>query len=371
MIVLLVNLEFDPRVADPEELLARYATLTGWADALLAAGVERVAVLQRFRRDVAITRRNIEYVFASALVPMRRTIRRVKPDLVHVNGLGFPIETVVLRIFLPRRAALVVEDHASGAPSTVASVHRYVRRGLLRCVDGFLFTALEQAEPWRTAGLIGAEQRVYAVPEASTALTPIQRQAARQMSRVAGNPAVLWVGRLNANKDPLTVLDGFERSLGQLPAAGLTMVFGDDDLIRDVRARIEQSPTLGRHASLVGRVPHHLMAAFYSAADLFVLGSHHEGSGYALIEALACGAVPVVTNIPSFRAITGNGSIGALWTAGDASSFSAALVTTAERDLVSERARVTEEFRRRLSWPAVGRQALAAYADVIARRAVH
>ena len=58
------------------------------------------------------------------------------------------------------------------------------------------------------------------------------------------------------------------------------------------------------------------MTTFYSAADLFVVGSHHEGSGYALMEACACGAVPVVTGIPTFRLLTGSGSIGALWTPG-------------------------------------------------------
>ena len=49
------------------------------------------------------------------------------------------------------------------------------------------------------------------------------------------------------------------------------------------------------------------------AADLFVLGSHREGSGYSLIEALACGLPPIVTDIPSFRSLTGAGVVGALW----------------------------------------------------------
>ena len=43
------------------------------------------------------------------------------------------------------------------------------------------------------------------------------------------------------------------------------------------------------------------------AADLFVLGSHREGSGYSLIEALACGLPPVVTDIHAFRTLTGCG----------------------------------------------------------------
>ena len=78
------------------------------------------------------------------------------------------------------------------------------------------------------------------------------------------------------------------------------------------------SPALARRVRLVGYVPQEKLPAYYSAADIFVLGSHHEGSGYALIEACACGAVPVVTRIPPFRAITGDGARGALWPPGDA-----------------------------------------------------
>jgi len=43
------------------------------------------------------------------------------------------------------------------------------------------------------------------------------------------------------------------------------------------------------------------MASFYSAADLFVVGSHHEGSGYALMERARADSIPVVTGIPTFR----------------------------------------------------------------------
>ena len=113
---------------------------------------------------------------------------------------------------------------------------------------------------------------------------------------------------------------------------------------------------------LVGAVPHDQMTTFYSAADLFVVGSHHEGSGYALMEACACGAVPVVTDIPTFRLLTGGGSIGALWTPGDAADCARALADVGRRDLDAERARLADHFARELSWDAVGRRALEIYA---------
>ncbi len=110
------------------------------------------------------------------------------------------------------------------------------------------------------------------------------------------------------------------------------------------------------------------MASFYSASDMFVLGSHHEGSGYALIEAVACGCVPVVTNIPSFRAITGNGVLGKTWSPGDIEDCRRALVDAASTDFVAARRSILDYFERELSWVAVAGRARRAYEDVIARK---
>ena len=82
----------------------------------------------------------------------------------------------------------------------------------------------------------------------------------------------------------------------------------------------------------------------------------------------ACGVLPVVTDIPSFRAITAGGSFGALWNAGDSSACADALVKTARSDTDRGQALMAAHFERALSWPAIGRLALAAYRDAFASR---
>ena len=379
-----IDYGLDEGFTDPEALLDRYSTLTGWSEAVAAAGADRVTVVHRFRRNATLTRNGIDYIFCGdeGIGPGRRWTRpgplhhvltRAQPDVVHVNGLNFPVETWLLRRTLHAHAAIVAQDHSNGLPqlhrvSPGASLRHAVWRRCMRVPDGFLFSVAEQANEWRQIGFIARHQPVYQVMETSTAMRPMPRPAARLASGVDGLPSVLWVGRLNANKDPLTILHGFERSLAWLPGATLTMIYSTDDLLPAVRDRLRDSPTLQRRVRLVGRVPPHLMPAFYSAADLFVLGSHHEGSGFSLIEACACGAVPVVTNIPPFRAITADGSLGALWNVGDAAGFARALVEAGQRDLAARRARIQEHFDHSLSWAVVGRQALDAYRDSLARR---
>jgi glycosyltransferase involved in cell wall biosynthesis len=376
--VVQVNYAFDKQLTDPDQLLDRYFTLTGWSDALVRAGAGPVAVVQRFDRDVEVVRNGVDYVFRREAIPAAVAARR--PDVAHVNGLIFPIRTWRLRRALGRAAAVVVQSHSDGGAIGREPELRLLGRAARGAVDAFLFAADEHASAWRQVGLVGRDQPVYQVMPASSTLRPFDtaqgkpfdgaqgkptaRAAAREASGVSGSPAILWVGRLNVNKDPLTVLDAFERALPELPDATLTMIFGTGELLEEVRARIAGSPALSARVRLAGVVPHERMAAFYSAADLFVVGSHHEGSGYSLMEACACGALPVVTDIPTFRLMTGGGAVGALWTPGDAAGCARALGEVSRRDLSTERVRLADHFKRALSWDAVGRRALEIYQEV-------
>ena len=102
-----------------------------------------------------------------------------------------------------------------------------------------------------------------------------------------------------------------------------------------------------------------------NAADIFLLSSHKEVAGFALMEAMACGASPVVSDIPAFRAQTGNGAIGALATAGDAASFAEAILRVAARPREEARATVLAHFARHLSFDAVGARMAAAYRAIL------
>ena len=363
-----VNYAFDNDLSDPDALLDRYATLTGWADALGAAGAKRSAVVQRFHRTARIVRNGVEYRFVERGVA--DAVLTMAPDIVHVNGLGFAARTWWLRRSLPPPVAIVVQNHADTGPMGRAPLARAIGVATRGAVDAFLFAADEHVGRWRRAGFVGPRQRTYQVMEASTALTPIPRAAAAADTGMRGRPAILWVGRLNANKDPLTVLEAFERALATLPEATLTMLYGSSELGDAVGARIARSEALRDRVRLVGAVAHDRIGAYFSAADLFVVGSHHEGSGYAAIEALACGATPVVTDIPSFRVLTRGGAIGVLWPVGDAGACARAFATAGQLHLDAERGRVREHFARYVSWAAVGRRAMEIYTDVVtARRA--
>jgi glycosyltransferase involved in cell wall biosynthesis len=376
MHIVIVNYPFDPQAQTPEALLDRYEVLAGWADAVTAQGA-RVTVVQRFSLDAALVHRGVNYQFvrdgADSGLRFWQIPRRVhaaaaaaRPDVVHLHGQIFPSQTRALRRSLLAATRLLVQHHAGDPPSPEGWLG-LPRLGLARwglaAADGFLFTSECLAAPWRAAGIISPGQPVYPVLEASTSLRPLEPGVTP--ARLRGDPALLWVGRLHPVKDPLTVLDGFAHALPQIPGAVLSLIYGSDDLLRVVRDRVAQ-PDLAGRVDLIGPVAHAELPSFFAAADLFVLGSRREGAGFALIEALACGLAPVITDIPAFRAVTG-GVVGALWTPGDARACARALVGVAHGNRTAQRAAARARFETALSWEVVGRAAMATYTDSVRR----
>jgi glycosyltransferase involved in cell wall biosynthesis len=366
------NAVYDPALRTPEALLDAYHSLTEWSAAIASTGAT-VAVVQRFGADARVERDGIAYQFtadreppwlstATAPPSFVRAVAGFSPDVVHVNGLIFPAVVAAIRKELGPRVTIVAQHHGGEFPIRGSGVfgafNRMKWRSGLASANALSFTAAEQAEPWRVAGML-ATQRILEIVEASTTLRTVSRERALAALGVAGRPMILWVGRLTTNKDPLTVLDGLELALPRLPDAHVVMVFGDDTLVEPVDARIRSSSVLQPRVTLAGRVSREELPNYYAAADVFVSGSRSEGSGYALIEAIAAGVVPVVTDIPSFRVIAGDQ--GARWPAGDAAAFGDALLRICGSDLPARRAEVKAHFDRVLSWPAIARHTVDRY----------
>ena len=232
-------------------------------------------------------------------------VKRHRPDVVSVHGFIYPVKIIALR-FLAGKSFRILVQHHGEMPG-----NNFIKKQLFaiadKCADGYLFTACGNKEVWVKNGNISATSPCFQLLEASTFITPVEYTKARNHLRFSSELHLLWVGRLNHGKDPLTILNGLEIYLAGGGKAILNMIFHEDDLIAEVKQKIDSSLLLSNAVRLIGKVPHHEMKWWYSASDIFVSASHHEGSGYALIEALHCGCYPVVTDIPTFAEITGKG----------------------------------------------------------------
>ena len=109
---------FEAEARDPEALLARYPALVHWAEALIEAEAGAVTVIQRFHSTARVHRNGVDYQFVTdgggpALSPrslgvrMARAVSQTRTQVVHVDGLVFPLVVRQLRMRLPTRTAIV------------------------------------------------------------------------------------------------------------------------------------------------------------------------------------------------------------------------------------------------------------------------
>jgi glycosyltransferase involved in cell wall biosynthesis len=373
MKVVVVSLDLDGRGRFPAELLA------GWRDfarpqreAIDAApGLDLVMVHSGWKDDLQESLK-IPCHFVSEPKPfltlpggkrVRRLPRRLfakvaelKPDLIHFEGLLFPRELRGLAAAVPG-TPIVAQDH--GSKLRPGWRQKLLRWGFNK-LSAAIFTAREQADPFINAEVLRKDLPIHEVLEGSSPFTPGERGAARKMTRLDGDPCLLWLGNLDANKDPLMVLDSVAFASAELPRIRLYMCYRAAPLLPAVRQRLAD-PRLATRVTLVGEVPYPGTEPYLQAADFLVQGSHDEACGFAVIEAFACGTTPLVTDIPSFRRTTGGGTCGSLVAPNDISGMTRAIVSWSQRDRIALRKNAREHFERSLSFGAVGRELRAAY----------
>jgi glycosyltransferase involved in cell wall biosynthesis len=378
---------YEADLSTPELLLERYTTIRPFAKALHNEGA-RVTVVQRFHTDLDFWDDGVRFRFcADSCQPALRkweiptsfhsAVRTVctlndgrgrVQTAVHLNGLLYPLQLRKLRNALPNDCSVIVQHHA-GAPWR--ALIRPLQRWGLRAADGFFFAARDLAAPWVDDGLISKRQSIFEIMEGSNNFRCQERATARSRTGVTGNPVILWVGRLIPLKDPLTVLEGFTRVLRHAPQAKLYMAYGTADMLPAVRERLDANKILADAVTLLGRVEHSRLQDIYNSADYFVLGSHHEGSGFSLAEAMACGVVPVVTDIPSFRVMTDGGRIGACWRPGSSEDFADKFLRVMRQPIEPLSRETCNFFQSQLSYKAIARDAVRAYREVTAARQSH
>lgn len=356
----------DPARRPAAALLRAWPTLSDVAGAVRDAGA-RVSVLHAGWRDETVRHDDIDYRFVAEPRPLRlsprhvlplrlaRAAARLRPDAIHLNGLHFPLLARALRHALPG-TPLLLQHHAEQPPHRFRRLHGWG----LRAADGLAFTAREQAEPF--LALAGRpDLPVFEIPESSSRFRPGDREQARAELGVSGDPALLWIGRLEANKDPLTILEAVARAAERLPELTLWMCFTESPLLDAVRERIAADARLRERVRLLGRLPHERVETLCRAGDFLLLGSAREACCYSVLEALACGVTPILSDIPPFRAVTGRGAVGRLVPRGDAGAFAEAIVALAAQDRAAQRAAVRAHFDAALAFPVVGAALVDAY----------
>ncbi|MEP6846605.1 MAG: glycosyltransferase family 4 protein, partial [Panacibacter sp.] len=208
---------------------------------------------------------------------------------------------------------------------------------------------------WVKQNVIAHRRKIWGIMEASSFFQPSDKFPAKKRTGAMGSVVYLFVGRLDKNKDPLTVIKAFLQFRQNSADVRLYLIYHTIELLEEIR-QLLINEKYGNSIVLVGEVFHDDMAFWYNSADFIISGSHYEGSGVAVCEAMSCGCIPILTDILSFKKISANGHCGLLYEPGNTNALLSALLESQQMNIEEERQKVLEQFARDLSFEAIAAQ---------------
>jgi glycosyltransferase involved in cell wall biosynthesis len=128
-----------------------------------------------------------------------------------------------------------------------------------------------------------------------------------------GAPYFLYSGGINPHKNVETLLAAYAilAARGDPPPLALVGELESDSYVSAARAVREQIAALdlGRYVHLLGYVSDDDLACLYSSSTAFVSPSRSEGFGLPAVEAAACGAPVVLSDLPAHRETMGDAAL--------------------------------------------------------------
>ena len=123
------------------------------------------------------------------------------------------------------------------------------------------------------------------------------------------HPFVLYVGNIKPHKNIERLIDAFGRARSQCPDDLKLIIIGDEISKYPALRQSVHKHKLDKHVRFLGFQPMETLAAFYRLARAFVFPSLYEGFGLPPLEAMACGAPVVTSNVSSLPEVAGGAAL--------------------------------------------------------------
>jgi glycosyltransferase involved in cell wall biosynthesis len=287
----------------------RYTLVTGPAEARLLAGLP-----ENFRS--AVYARNDHSVLDHAAFPVY--LRGLHPDLVHIPLNRVPMLMIKPYVVTIHDMANLFFEEEYGNVRMQLRRFRF-RRGLKRANRVIAVSDATRRDVETVMGVPPERiRRVYNAPDPGfraehAAGSPDEKH--RIMERYQINyPFLLYAGNIRRHKNVPRLVEAFAVVREQLASHPLykdlrLVIIGDTisqyPAVRQTVIKSRVEPVV----RFLGFVPFETLRCFYETAAAFVFPSRYEGFGLPPLEAMACGAPVVASNVSSLPEVVGDAAI--------------------------------------------------------------
>jgi len=188
------------------------------------------------------------------------------------------------------------------------------------------------------ARVLGEAARAFGAPPERIAVVPWGADLTRfRLASFIPAPHLVSLRQLEPLYDVATLVEALPAVRARIPAVTATIAGdGPDRVMLETRVR---ALGLMECVTFVGRVPHERLAELLAAATVYVSTSRSDSTSISLLEAMASGAVPVVSDIAGNREWLEEGRGGRFFPVGDAPALATALIATLEDEAFRRLAR--------------------------------
>lgn len=295
-----------------EEIGARLAARGHEVTVLVARGRRRRTHRgMEVRRVGSLPVRHLDRLAYSLMASLHTRFRRY--DVVHYHSFA---STTFLRLARrPGRALAVTVHRLEWQDEKWGRVARALLRRSERVAvrNADLLVAVSRSLADNLSSRYPAIGEVHCIPNGVdlVSLDPAQATAVLTDRGLESERFVLVVGRLVPEKGTDTVLEAWERLVGEGRTAGwrLAIVGGARHrtrFVRELEARAERlSPTV----AVTGILVRAELAALDGHAGIVASASHHEGQPLTVIEAIVSHRCLVLSDIPAHRELCGDAAV--------------------------------------------------------------
>ncbi|MEF3273888.1 MAG: glycosyltransferase [Chloroflexus sp.] len=255
-----------------------------------------------------------------------------------------------------------------------------IERRLMREVDTVVAaTPLDRAQMVWHYGADASRIRVIPCGVDLRRFHPGDRAAARAELGLSADALVLvCVGRIEPLKGMDALIRAAARLLAQYPhwrERLQVLLIGGDDEQQPTRWNSEQRRLdalrrelgIATQVQFVGAQPQERLPLYYVAADVVAAPSHYESFGLAALEALACGAAVVASNVGGLALTIEDRRSGLLVPPGDDAALAAQIERILTDGVLAARLRSGAVQRAaEYGWPTVARRVAALYDELVA-----
>jgi glycosyltransferase involved in cell wall biosynthesis len=280
-------------------------------------------------------------------VSLPRLLHKGKPDVFHCQYIQPP--------WGKTKTVVSIHDIAyEHLPESFRSLEvmrmKRLVKGTARRADHILTLSNFSADDIATRYGIAREKITVAYLAASDRFRPRDKQQAREyLGRRYGIdfPCILYVGRMQARKNLIRLVEAYAQVRKRGVTAGLLIVGKEDFQSERLSARIAELRLKGA-VVFTGFVSFEDLPLFYNAAEVFVFPSLFEGFGLPVMESMASGVPTITSRGSSLEEVAGDGAL--LVDPLDTGSIARALErvlgdTTLQTQLISRGIRRSAEFR--------------------------